>query len=104
MITLKKKFSDSYNFVHKKIVILRVDLNVPIVNGQVTDTTRVKKILPTIFKLLEHKAKIIIVSHMGRPKGKWSEEFTIEPVAKLLELLTENKIHFLRNNVKTKVF
>lgn len=100
MITLKKKFSDSYNFVHKKIVILRVDLNVPIVNGQVTDTTRVKKILPTIFKLLEHKAKIIIVSHMGRPKGKWSEEFTIEPVAKLLELLTENKIHFLRNNVK----
>ena len=62
MIILKKKFSDSYNFLYNKIVLLRVDLNVPIQNNKITDLTRIKKVLPTIYKLMEHNAKIILIS------------------------------------------
>ena len=52
-----------------KKVLLRVDLNVPMKNGAITETTRIEKIIPTIKLLLEKQAKIIILSHIGRPKG-----------------------------------
>ena len=78
MITLKKKFSDSYNFVFNKTVLMRVDLNVPMSDGKITDSTRISKIVPTILKLLEQKAKVIIVSHLGRPKGEWDENLSLK--------------------------
>ena len=53
-------------------MLLRLDLNVPLNNGKITDTTRIDKILPTIKFLLKNNAKIIILSHVGRPKGKIS--------------------------------
>ena len=53
-----------------KKILLRLDLNVPLENGKITDTTRIDKIIPTINFLLKKNAKIIILSHMGRPKGK----------------------------------
>ena len=53
-----------------KKVLLRVDLNVPMMNGAVTETSRIEKIIPTIKLLIEKQAKIIILSHIGRPKGK----------------------------------
>ena len=53
-----------------KKVLLRVDLNVPMKNGAITETSRIEKIIPTINLLLEKQAKIIIISHIGRPKGK----------------------------------
>ena len=89
MITLKKKFSDSYNFVFNKTVMMRVDLNVPITDYKITDSTRISKIVPTILKLLEQKAKIIIVTHLGRPKGDWNEDFSLNILVKEIELLTE---------------
>ncbi len=100
MITLKKKFSDSYNFVFNKIVLMRVDLNVPIFENKVSDITRIEKILPTISKLLEQKAKIIIISHLGRPNGKWDDLLSLKPIVKELESLTEKKVLFFKNNIK----
>ena len=101
MITLKKKFSDSYNFVFNKTVMMRVDLNVPISDGKITDSTRISKIVPTILKLLEQKAKIIIVTHLGRPKGDWNEDFSLSVLVKEIELLTEKKVFFFKNNIKS---
>jgi phosphoglycerate kinase len=56
--------------LNQKRVLLRLDLNVPLNNGKITDTTRIDKILPTIKFLLKNNTKIIILSHVGRPKGK----------------------------------
>jgi len=57
-----------------KKVLLRVDLNVPMKNGAITETSRIEKILPTIKLLIRKEAKIIILSHIGRPKGKVVDE------------------------------
>ncbi len=100
MITLKKKFSDSYNFVYNKTVILRVDLNVPIQDEKIVDSTRIKKILPTIKKLLEQRAKIILLSHFGRPEGSWNKDLSLITVAKELEVLIGKKVLLVTTNVK----
>ena len=57
------------NLKNKKI-LLRLDLNVPLERDKITDTTRIDKILPTLNFLIKEKSKIIILSHVGRPKGK----------------------------------
>ncbi len=101
MITLKKKFSDSYNFLFNKIVLLRVDFNVPIENNQISDSTRIKKIIPTINKLKEHNAKVVLISHFGRPKGEWLKQYSLDRVARELELLSEKKVFFYDKNIKT---
>ena len=64
-----KNIKDQENLNEKK-VLLRLDLNVPIKNGIITDQTRIDKILPIIDFLIEKKSKILVVSHVGRPKGK----------------------------------
>ena len=56
--------------IKNKRVILRLDLNVPIKNGKITDSNRIDKIMPTLEFLLKKKAKIIIIYHVGRPRGK----------------------------------
>ena len=101
MITLKKKFSDSYNFIFNKVVILRVDLNVPIDENEITDTTRIIKIIPTIEKLLNHKAKILLITHRGRPGGKWLDELSLEIIVNKLQELSSKKIYFMKNNIKS---
>ena len=67
-----------------KKVLLRVDLNVPMKNGAITETSRIEKILPTIKLLIKKEAKIIILSHIGRPKGKVVNEMSLEPISKKL--------------------
>ena len=64
-----RSIKDELKLKQKKI-LLRLDLNVPLDNEKITDTTRIDKILPTINFLLKNEAKIIILSHVGRPKGK----------------------------------
>ena len=65
-----------------KRVLVRVDFNVPMKNGEVTDDTRISESLPTIKKILADGGKAILMSHLGRPKGKRNMEFTLQPVAK----------------------
>ena len=56
--------------LNKKKVLLRLDLNVPLKNGSITDETRISKVIPIINFLIKEQSKIIIISHVGRPKGK----------------------------------
>jgi phosphoglycerate kinase len=67
-----------------KRVLLRVDYNVPMKDGKVTDTTRIDRTLPTIQELLEKGASVVVISHLGRPKGKVNPDFSLKPVAEVL--------------------
>ncbi|MCY9591603.1 phosphoglycerate kinase [Paenibacillus chitinolyticus] len=74
--------------VNGKRVFVRVDFNVPLENGQITDDTRIRETLPTIKFLIEKGAKVILASHLGRPKGQVNEDLRLTPVAaRLSELL-----------------
>ena len=80
-----------------KKVLLRVDLNVPIKNGAITETSRIKKVIPTIKLLIEKQAKIIILSHIGRPKGKVTKGMSLEPISKKLASLLSKEVLFNKN-------
>ncbi len=81
--------------VKGKKVLLRVDFNVPLdENRRVTDDTRIRAALPTIKYLLKKGARLILISHLGRPKGKPSDEFSLRPVADALEKVLNKKIVF----------
>ena len=79
-----RSIKDEHNLKNKK-VLLRLDLNVPLNNGKITDTTRIDKILPTINFLLKNDAKIIILSHVGRPQGKILKELSLRPICEYLK-------------------
>jgi phosphoglycerate kinase len=71
-----------------KRVLIRVDFNVPLEGDQITDDTRIKAVLPTVNYVIEHGGKVILMSHLGRPKGKVAPEFSLKPAAaRLGELL-----------------
>ena len=80
-----------------KKVLLRVDLNVPIKNGAITESSRIEKIIPTIKLLIEKEAKIIILSHIGRPKGKVVNGMSLEPISKKLADLLNKEVLFNKN-------
>ena len=80
-----------------KKVLLRVDLNVPMKNRAITETSRIEKIIPTIKLLIEKQAKIIVLSHIGRPKGKIVEEMSLEPISKKLAFLLNKEVLFNKN-------
>ena len=86
------------NLVDKKI-LLRLDLNVPLKNGVITDQTRINKILPIINFLIDKKSKIIIVSHVGRPKGKINNDFSLKPICENLENKINQKIRLIKENI-----
>ena len=79
-----RSIKDELKLKQKKI-LLRLDLNVPLDNEKITDTTRIDKILPTINFLLKNEAKIIILSHVGRPKGKIINRLSLKPVCENLK-------------------
>lgn len=78
--------------VKGKRVFCRVDFNVPMQNGTVTDDTRIKAALPTIEHLIDQGAKVILATHLGRPKGEIVEELRLDPVAKRLSELLGKKV------------
>ncbi len=90
-----------------KKVLLRVDLNVPMKNGYITESSRIEKILPTINLLIEKQAKIVILSHIGRPKGKFVEDMSLEPISRKLASLINKKVLFnkekINENTKTEI-
>jgi phosphoglycerate kinase len=85
-----------------KKVIVRVDLNVPMKNGSITEVSRIMKILPTLKLLIEREAKIIILSHIGRPKGEVVKEMSLEPISKKLSNLLNIEIFFNKNEINEK--
>jgi phosphoglycerate kinase len=78
-----------------KRALVRVDFNVPIEADRVTDDTRIRAALPTIEALLARGACVILLSHLGRPKGKPDIKYTLEPVARHLQTLIENPVSFV---------
>jgi phosphoglycerate kinase len=76
-------------------VLVRVDLNVPLKDGKVADDSRIQASLPLIRDLLQRKATVILMTHLGRPDGKQAQEFRLDPVAARLEKLLGRKVHKL---------
>jgi len=86
--------------VQGKRVLVRVDFNVPIEGGVVADVTRITRVLPTIAKLARNGAKVIVLSHLGRPKGVPTPETSLRPVAaKMQELIPGTTVRFIAASV-----
>lgn len=88
--------------VSDKRVIVRLDLNVPINNSKIDDDTRIKVIEPFVNKLIENKAKVILLSHLGRPKGKVVSELSLKPIFNYLEKKLNGKIYFYQEKIDSK--
>ena len=93
-----KYIKDQVN-LKEKIVLLRLDLNVPIKNGVITDQTRINKILPILDYLLKKECKILIISHVGRPKGKVNLALSLKPICENLEIKINQKIHLIKDDI-----
>ncbi len=85
----------------KKKILLRLDLNVPLKNGKITDTNRIDKIIPTIQFLLKKNSKIIIISHVGRPKGKKVSSLSLKPICEIISKKINEKVSFIDKDLKT---
>lgn len=93
-----KKTLRDLEFKGKKVLV-RCDFNVPIDDeGNITDDTRIRSSLPTINYLLEQDAQVILMSHLGRPKGQPNKKYSLEPVAKRLSELLNKKVIFLQDD------
>ena len=93
-----KFFSDKIN-VKSKRVILRSDFNVPILEGKIIDKTRIDICIPLINQLVEKKAKIILISHLGRPTKQNNKYFSLIPIFKYLKEKLKNKIYFFSEKI-----
>lgn len=94
---LNKKTIDDID-VKGKVVLLRCDFNVPMKDGKITDDTRIVAALPTIAKLSGDGGRVMICSHLGKPKGEVKEELTLAPVAERLSELLGQEVLFLKDN------
>ena len=83
----------------QKILLLRLDLNVPIKNEKIQDFNRIDKTLPTIKFLLKRKAKIILISHVGRPMGKKDSKFSLKPISKSLSTKLSENVRLIDQNI-----
>ena len=86
--------------LNNKKILLRLDLNVPLERDKITDTTRIDKIIPTLNFLIKENAKIIILSHVGRPKGKIVEELSLKPICEELQNKLRKKVKLISQNIK----
>ena len=82
-----------------KKVILRLDLNVPLHKQNITDTNRIDKIIPILNFLINNKAKILILSHVGRPKGRVIKNLSMEPICRYLKKKINQNIHLIKTNI-----
>ncbi len=93
---------DNYNFENKKVLI-RVDFNVPLNEKfEVTDATRIEKAIPTLQKVLKKGGAVILMSHLGRPKGKYDEKYSLKHVIPTLEKALGKKVQFADNCIGEK--
>ena len=94
-----KSIKEETNLENKKI-LLRLDLNVPLLGDKITDTTRIDKILPTLNFLISQNAKIIIISHVGRPRGKVVNKLSLRPICKDLEKKLNQNVKLISKDIK----
>jgi phosphoglycerate kinase len=94
-----KSIKEELNLGKKKI-LLRLDLNVPIVDNKITDTTRIDKILPTLEFLINQNTRIIIISHVGRPKGKIVNELSLKLICEELSKKLNQNVKLFSKNIK----
>jgi phosphoglycerate kinase len=88
---------DAANVADKRVLV-RADMNVPLAGDQVSDATRIERILPTLEDLTSRGAKVVLLSHLGRPKGEKKPEFTLKPVAeKLASMLPGKTVRFVED-------
>ena len=85
--------------LNKKKVLLRLDLNVPLKKGLITDETRINKIIPILDFLIKEQSKIIIISHVGRPKGKVVTDLSLKPICKNVEKKINKKIRLVKEDI-----
>ena len=93
------KYIKDLDNLSEKRVLLRLDLNVPLKNGIITDQTRIDKILPVINFLIKKKSKIIVISHVGRPKGKINEDLSLKPICENLEKKINQKVNLIKDDI-----
>ncbi len=94
-----KSIQDLQNLEGKK-VLLRLDLNVPLKESVIKDETRINKIVPILNFLLNKKAKIIIISHVGRPGGKINPELSMKPICKNLEKKINQRVNLITEDIR----
>ena len=85
--------------LNKKKVLLRLDLNVPLKKGLITDETRINKIIPILDFLIKEQSKIIIISHVGRPKGKVISDLSLKPICENIEKKINRKIRLVKEDI-----
>ncbi len=88
------KTLDDLKDVAGKRILVRVDINVPMKDGTVTDATRIERVAPTIEELSGKGAKVILLAHFGRPKGKVVPEMSLKPIAAAVEEVLDHRVHF----------
>ena len=93
-----KSIEEEKNLNGKRI-LLRLDLNVPLDNGKILDATRIDKILPTLKFLISQNTKIIILSHVGRPKGKIINELSLKPICEDLGNKLNQNVKLIKKNI-----
>ena len=97
-----KYFSDNLN-VQNKTIVLRLDLNVPLNEKKIQDYTRITLVLPFLKDLIKKKAKIIIISHLGRPKGTRNNKFSLIPVYKFLKEQLKTNLFFFMGDIDQEI-
>ena len=93
--------------LNSKKILLRLDLNVPLKNGVISDTSRIDKILPTLNFLIQQKTKVIILTHVGRPNGKIVKELSLKPISEDLRKKFNSSVRLITEkiyNIKNKSF
>ena len=93
---MKLPFVESVDIYGKRVVI-RVDLNVPLEDGAVVNDERIKAVLPTLQYCIERHSEVVMLSHLGRPNGKFDPQWTLFPVARHLEHLLEQPVELIRD-------
>ena len=96
-----RSFNDNVDIKNKK-VILRSDFNVPIINEVIQDKTRINLSIPFIQNLLKKQAKVLLISHLGRPKSDQDSNFSFKPVYEYLKEKIENKVYFFSEKITNK--
>ena len=88
-----KYFSENLN-VQNKTIILRLDLNVPLKEKKIQDESRILANLPFLKDLIKKKAKVVIITHLGRPKGVKNKELSLSPIYKFLKEKLQTNVYF----------